>query len=285
MASTIQAHLLYAGHAVQIGDITALTEMWISHNLRPDLSSSEYLPTLGDSPLSGNLISAQTTLSLASSALDYTLSFLRCKNIAEQEYIEGKERGTIYTVQYDDQPTEDEQKDPTNDDTKVILNISSGSEVVSYYPPREGEGNPANYVYDSNGDQIDGIPITKVIGVTNVSTTKRYRNKSANEIIGMGAETGKINNSSMWGLGQGCILFTGIQTVPIQEYERLTATRKINWNVTNNYQIKYIPSLSADVWQYVWYHGDWTRVYDTPGHTPENAIELYSYGTIPNDLT
>lgn len=274
MASTIQAHLLYAGHAAQFGDILSLTEQWISHNLRPDLPSTEYLPDIGDNPLSGNIINAQ-------SIVNANLQFLVVKTITEQEYLEGDVRGTIYTVQYDDALEDAVTEEPTQDEDTVIVNISSGAQVDTYTIDPNDPSAQKIYVKNPLGEYEEGknLTINKIVCLTNVSTTKRYRDKTLVEILAIGDLAGNVNNAGMWGQDVGNILYNGISTSPIQEI--VNDTVEINWNVTNNYTIKHIPGIDLYNWQHTFYKGDYTLLYSDKAGT---TIDLYPSETLPNDI-
>lgn len=278
MPTTIPAHLMLQGHAATLGNILSYTEVWISHNLRPDLSSSEYLPDIGDTITSTNVISSQSIM------WNY-LSACQCKTITEQEYIEGRSRGTIYTVQYDNQPDTAVYEEPTQDPDNVILSISSSAQVDTYTRDPE-DTTLQKYYFEENGTRKEykNTSISKITCLTSVSTTKRYRNKTPQEIIGMGTDTGKTNTSSMWGCAPGCILYNGLAATPIQEV--VNDLVAINWNVTNNYTIKYIPGTAlnnAPTWDMVFVNGVYSVLYTAP--TGNTILPLYPRGSIPDDLS
>jgi hypothetical protein len=278
MPTSIQAHLLYAGHAAQLGDVLSFTEQWISHNLRPDLPSNEYLPDIGDSPLSGNIISVQSVVA-------NKLPFLVCKTVTEQEYLEGNVRGTIYTVQYDDSLEDEVNQEPTQDDDVVILSISSGAQVDTYTKDPLDKKSQKLYIKEGS-TYVEGknLTINKITCLTNVSTTKRYRNQTAQQIIALGAKAGKVNTSTMWGQAAGCVLYNGHTATPIQEV--VNDVVAINWNVTNNYSIKYIPSLTTSnepTWDHIFYNGIYSKLYKDA--TGSQYMLLYARDTLPDDLS
>lgn len=277
MPSTIQAHLMFAGHAAQIGDTLAFTEQWISHNLRDDLPSNEYLPDIGDIPLSANIIGTQSIVAA-------NLQYLTCKTITEQEYIEGDVRGTIYTVQYDDSREDGLNTDPTQNENNVIVNISSAAQVDSY--TKDSSDTSLQKLYVKEGatyKEAKNPTITKISSIINVSTTKRYRNKTLTEIIALGTKAGSTNTSTQWGIPAGCILYNGNSSAPIQEI--VNSIVKVNWNVTHNYSIKYIPGsdyTNQPTWDHVWYNGYYTKLYSDAQGTAYKL--LYPRDTLPNDL-
>jgi hypothetical protein len=272
---SISAHLLYAGHALTLGTVTTFTEMWISHNLRPDLDANETLPELGDSPLEANIISGQ---SVVADVLDK----LFCKSISEGEYLEGDVRGTIYTVQYDDAITDGVSEEPTNDTDTVILSIASAAQVDTYTKDPDTPGLQKLFVKEgSTYTESKNITINKITALINVSTTKRYRNQSAQQIIAMGAKAGSTNTAEQWGVPAGCILYGGHTATPIQEV--VSDVVQINWNVTHNYAIRYIPGITNEpTWDHVFYNGIYTKLYkDNAGSA---YMTLYPRDTLPNDL-
>lgn len=276
MPSSIQAHLLYAGHQATIGETSVLVENWITHNLRPDLPSTEYLPDIGDSPIATNVISGQSVVYSG-------LANLTCKSITETDYLEGGVRGTLYTVQYDNNLASGEALEPTNDEDTVILSISSAAQVDSYTKDPESKGFKKLYIKEGTSYlEAKNITITKVTAMITVSTTKRYRNLTPTQIIALGALAGKVNASTQWGVGAGCLLYNGHTAAPVQETDTVTEELKINWNVTNNYTVKYIPGTATDTWQHVFYNGIYSKLYgDAQGST---FLLLYGTDTLPNDL-
>lgn len=270
MPSTIQAFLMYQGHAVTIGSTNSLTEVWLSSNLRPDLTVT-YLPTLGDSPSASNIISAQSTVSS-------TLANLTCKSISEGEYMEGNVRGTMYTVQYDTLPADYTWWDPTSDGSTVVLRISSSIATEMYSPGDDSTGTLQVYDADAAATVEFKQPINLVYAVTNIETTKRQRNKTTSEIIAYGQDAGKINTAAQWGVPSGCLLYTGVAADPIQE---ITSTqKKINWNVTHRYSVRYLPGIADNTWNYINFRGKWVRVQDKNSAD----IEFYTKGTLPKDV-
>lgn len=279
MPSTIQAHLLYAGHSAQIGDTLTFAETWISHNLRPDLPSNEYLPDVGDFILSANILSAN-------SIMTNRLTELRCRSIAENEYLEGNVRGMIYSVLYDNQGPEALNNDPTDDDSVVILNVSSGAQVDSYTKDPEDKTVAKLYVKDPLGGykEAKDYTTTKITTLITVNTTKRYRSLSMSDVIAKSALAGYTNTSTMWGQPAGCVRYEGASAQPISEVDPAdTSKTKLTWNITNNYSIKYIPGFAnLPAWDHVWYAGYYTRLYDDIVGT--NYKLLYPRTTLPNDI-
>jgi hypothetical protein len=276
MPTSVQAHLLFGGHACQLGSVTSLTEVWISHNLRPDLPDNEYLPDIGDTPISTNLISAQTVLA-------GKLDSIFVKTIQEQEYLEGKERGTIYTVQYDDQPFQS-VGDPTNDENTIIMSISSGAQVDTYSRDPNDNALPKIWVkIGGEAKEYKNAVITKISCLTNVNTTRRYRGLTRTEVLALGTLAGNTNSSVMWGQPIGNILYNGIQAAPVSEQTTPTAGRQINWNVSNSYTIKYIPGVTDNSWNHVFVQGEYTRLYKDQGMT--QTMDNYPKATLPDDLT
>lgn len=274
MPTTIQAHLLFAGHACQLGSVTSLTEVWISHNLRPDLPDDEYLPDIGDNPISTNVISAQTVLA-------NKLDSIFVKSIQEQEYIEGKERGTIYTVQYDDQPFT-ATGEATNNDDVVVMSISSGAQIDTYSRDPNYTTMPKIYVNVDGAKEYKNSTISKISCLTNVSTTRRYRGFSAQQIIGLGTYAGSVNSATMWGQPIGNILYNGISAAPVQEKSNPSSASSINWNVSHNYSIKYLPGILDNAWNYVFVQGEYSRLYNDVEMT--DPIDLYPASPLPDDL-
>lgn len=100
------------------------------------------------------------------------------------------------------------------------------------------------------------------------------------EIIALGTLNGSVNAASMWGQGAGCIYYGGIQASPVQEIRN--SAKQINWNVTNTYQIKYIPGVGADTWDYVFADGGYSKLYSAA--SDGSARQLYTRASIPNDF-
>jgi len=277
MPTNIAANLLYAGHAAQVGDTLTFAETWISHNLRPDLSTT-YLPDVGDFILSGNIISDK-------SIMVNKLADLRVRSISENEYIEGDVRGMIYSVLYDDQGPKTLYADPTSDD-KVVLNISSGAQVDSYTKDPDDKTATKLYVKDPLGGYLEAkdYTTTKISTLITVSTTKRYRSLTMTQVIAKSALAGNTNAAEMWGQPIGCVRYEGASAAPIQEIDSSdTALTKLTWNITNNYSIKYIPGFANQpAWDHVWYAGYYTRLYND--NVGNNAKVLYPRTTLPNDL-
>lgn len=278
----IPAILLYAGRTLTIGDVCSLTEIWLSSNLRPDLTTT-YLPEIGDSPTESNIISGQSVLGTLTVGLSAALDSLHCKSITEQEYLEGNVRGTIYQVNYDDVVTPaGGWSDPTNDNA-VVLSISSAAQVDTYTKDPEDSTSLNIWMKESSGSytQLKNPSVTKITNLINVSTTKRYRSYTPVQIMALSMLAGYTNESEMWGFPAGCILYEGGAAAPIQEvYNSQTI---LSWNVTRNYSIKFIPGLvSEPTWDYVWYNGVYSPRYLDATGTNKQAV--YPRTTLPNDL-
>lgn len=279
MASTIPAFLLYAGRTLTLGSISSLTEIWMSSNIRPDLAVT-YLPELGDNPSASNIINDQSVLNTTVS-VSGSLNSLHCKSITEQEYIESSTvRGTIYQVNYDDEVIGG-NTDPTQDENTVVLNVSSGAQIDTYTLDPDDKSAKKLYVKTGTNTYEEGrnLTINKILCLTTVSTTKRERGKSMQQIIEMGELAGNVNSAGMWGQDVGTILFNGINANPIQEV--VSGTTTLTWNVTKNYTIKYIPEVAIETWDHIFYKGEYTKLYSDNQGT---AIDLYPRDTLPDDL-
>jgi hypothetical protein len=268
MASTIEAFLMYQGHQVTLGQTSSLTEIWMSCNIRPDLTVT-YLPELGDSPSASNIIDAQSVVADG-------LALLTCKSISEMEYIESNVRGTIYTVNYDN-ALDSSTSEPTSDGSTVILRISSSAAVDVYSPGDDSSSVFTCYDPNTTNDIEFKQPIPVIYAVTNIETTKRQRDKTTSEIIALGQAAGTVNQSAQWGVPAGNLLYTGISADPIQE---ITATtKKITWNVTHKYSVRYLPGVTDNSWNHVNFRGSWQRV-----RKGGNAVAFYTPGTLPKDV-
>lgn len=274
MPSTIPAVLLDIGRNVEKGwSVDSITLTYCSSSVRPDVSAS-YLPTIGDvyNP-SGICLSTQTLI-------PSTNQYLICKKITETYFADDHTVGSLYSVYYD---TVDETVyyEPTQDPDAVIMSIQSGASVDAYtYDPREVNQTKI-YVYENGTwkeiESVQSIP--KTTSLINVQTTTRYR-EPAIDIIALGNLAGYTNDSTMWGQGAGCILYNGINAQPLQEIYNDTKT--ISWNVTNSYTIRYIPGITTNTWDYIFYKGNYTRIATDAAGT--NLISLYQKTAIPNDL-
>lgn len=278
MPTTIQANLLYAGHAAQVGDVLTFSETWISHNLRPDLSTT-YLPEVGDFILSGNIIADKSIMA-------NQLVNLRVRSISEGEYLEGNVRGMIYSVLYDDQGPKTLYADPTNDDDNVIISISSGAQVDTFTKDPSDKSATKYYVRDGGTtSEAKNLTINKITSLINVSTTNRKRNLSMTEIIAIGEKAGYTNTSTMWGIAAGCVLYNGHSAAPLTEVDPSnTALTKLSWNVTHNYSIKYIPGVqfvNEPTWDHVFYNGEYTKIYVDEAET--DYLKLYPRDTLPDE--
>jgi hypothetical protein len=272
MSTTIQAVLLFQGHAAQLGGgITTLQEVWLSKNLRPDLTATTYLPDIGDSPLSANIINGQSI------ATNY-LSALTCKAISEGEYLEGNARGTIYSVSYDNSLNTGATGEPTQDSDAVILRINGSVSTQSYTP---GSNTPATLkFYNATEAKTEAFnsSIPVVYPCVNIDTTQRHRSKTPAEIIALCTDGGLVNASAQWGIPAGCLLYLGASADPIQEV--INGTKRINWNVTHRYQARLLEGIADKSWQYVFVKGQWVRVQNNSG----TDIDIYTSGTLPDDL-
>ncbi len=254
----------WSGNAIQL--------TYVSSTVRPDVTPT-LLPNIGDNyNVLTTSLSTQTVLPSADTNM-------LCKRITESYFADDHTVGSIYTVFYD---TVDERifVEPTDDEDEVVMSIQSGAEVDNYTYVPEQETTKL-YVYIGGAwtqiESTQNIPKTTVL--TNVQTTSRYR-LTPTQIIALGDLAGHTNNATMWGQGIGCILYNGINAQPLQEvYED---NKIISWNVTNSYTIRYIPGVTSNSWNYIFYKGEYTQLSTT--NSSGGIISLYSTASIPNDI-
>ena len=162
------------------------------------------------------------------------------------------------------------------------MSISCGASFDSYTIDPSVAGAAKMYVnYGGSWQEIKAPQtICKLSPHVQISTTARVVD-SAQNIIQKSALCGHVNNAAMWGCAAGTVLYQGASATPVQG-ETLDGDTRIEHNVTRNYTVRFLPGISTDTWQYVFFNGSYVKLSTSAGDG--GWIKPYAYASLPQDI-
>lgn len=195
-------------------------------------------------------------------------------------------KGFAYECQYSSGviSTDPLGSDPDNV-TAVTISTGATHDVYNYdradgiykAVPTKPEG--SSYTFSS----LDApVPMSVVSPSVSISVTSRYTGSLTSITTENVNYCGKVNSVAMLGVDVGCVLFTGATATPVKDIDSLTGNPVITWNVTRNYQVRYIKGITRNTWQAVFVQGQY--IFLSTAGTVETLIAPYAYANFPSPV-